>query len=545
MNIKINTIKVSALFLGLAALWSCSSDFIERPPEDRYVDANFFKTDDQVLASTAPLYARTWFGYTDKASFPIGDGRAGNYRGGWQNYVRNVTEATEPELRATWSAFFNTVAHCNAVVRNIEAYAGPEVTEGIRNHGLAEARFMRAMAYMYLVRLWGPVPIIEDNTKSLTSTNIRTNTIASVYQFIVRDFEFAAANLPPTPLQTGRITSWSAKGMLAKTYLFMASYHSSGGNRDQDYLDLAKDYAEDVCKNSGLALLEDYWQLFRSQNDNNEEALVSLQWVWNSSYGGGNPLPSQFAYSSDITGFDDGWGGWQGATSDLVKYYIANQRDSIRRKATLFFDNDYYNYMHMRKFDDNGNATFVPLQFEAIQNRSQAPIKKYMPGPPIDNDGKGARQSTDNNTYLLRLADVYLDYVEAILGNNGSTTDADALLYFNAIRERAGMPEVNSITEASLLQEKRIEFAMEHHYWYELLKWYYRDPEAMKAYVGDQDRGDPQVSYVPNTNPKQWTATYPNVEKYPLTDQKLYLPLPAADAAAMPSLTMDPIDYEF
>ena len=535
--------------LSLAAImmtFSCSDDFTNRPPEDRYVDGNFFKTDDQVLASTSPLYARTWFGFTDKASFPIGDGRSGNYRGGWQTYVRNVTEATEPELRSTWSAFFNTVAQCNAVIRNIDAYAGPEVSEGIRRHGIAEARFMRGMAYLYLVRLWGPVPLIEDNTKSLTSTDIKRNTIESVYEFVIRDFQYAAENLPTEPLQAGRLTSWSAKGMLAKTHLTRASYRSAGsGTRNADDLAAAKLYAGDVCKNSGLTLMQDYWELFRTQNDNNREALVSLQWIWNSGYGGGNPLPSQFAYSSDITGFSDGWGGWQGATSDLVKYYIDNQRDSIRRKATIFFDQDYYSYMHMRKFDGDGREYYINLKFAGQTDRSMAPIKKYMPGPPIDNDKKGAQQSTDNNTYLLRLSEVYLDYAEAILGNDAQTSDGDALQYFNAVRTRAGMPELSVLTETTIREEKRIEFAMEHQYWFELVKWYYRNPAAMKAYVGAQDRGNPTVTVVPNSNPRQWTFTSTNPEYYELADEKFYLPIPATDLSAMPSLRDEPVDYEF
>jgi hypothetical protein len=293
---KKNNLKMKLWWsLSLVAImmtFSCSDDFTNRPPEDRYVDGNFFKTDDQVLASTSPLYARTWFGYTDKSSFPIGDGRSGNYRGGWTNFVRNVNEATEPEIRSTWSAFFNTVAQCNAVIRNVNAYAGPDVSEGIKRHGISEARFMRGMAYLYLVRLWGPVPIIEDNTSSLTNTNIKRNTVESVYEFIIRDFEYAAENLPEEPLQVGRVTSWSAKGMLAKTHLTRASFRSGGsGTRDKEDLDAAKGYAEDVCKHSGLTLMTDYWELFRTQNDNNKEALVSLEWILNSGNRRGNPMP--------------------------------------------------------------------------------------------------------------------------------------------------------------------------------------------------------------------------------------------------------------
>jgi starch-binding outer membrane protein, SusD/RagB family len=534
---------IPALFVAIG-VWSCGEDFLDRPPGASLVDATFFKDDNQVLAATAPLYSRTWFGYLDKASFAIGDGRAGIYRGGWTQYVRNSVEPTDPDLRACWSAFWSTVAHCNSTIRNINAYAGPDVSDGIKRHGIAEARFMRGLAYLYLVRLWGPVPIIEDNTKILTDTTVGPNTEESVFEFAIRDFTYAAENLPSIAVQDGRLTEWSAKGMLARAYLTRASFRSHGsGQRDQSDLDAAKQYAGDVCKNSGLELMEDYWELFRTQNDNNQESLVALQWIYNAGYGGGNPLASQLAFSASVTGFDDGWGFWQGASSDIVRYYLDNAQDSIRRKATFFFNGDYYPYMHERKFDASGNTTYVPLIYNNSDDR--ATVKKYIPGPPIDNDGRSNRQSTDNNTYMLRLADVYLDYAEAIVGNQASTNDADALTYFNAVRTRAGMPELTTITWRDIFDEKRVEFAMEHSFWYEIVKWYYRDPEAAKDYVSNIDRSDPKVTLKPGTNPKEWQAVFPAAETYPLLDSKVFLPIPAVELSSAPNLAKTPVEYVF
>jgi hypothetical protein len=58
-------------------LTGCSADFLNRPPVDAITDANFYQTDAQVMASTASLYNRVWFDYNDKASYDIGDFRAG------------------------------------------------------------------------------------------------------------------------------------------------------------------------------------------------------------------------------------------------------------------------------------------------------------------------------------------------------------------------------------------------------------------------------------------------------------------------------------
>src|SRR5436190_17248209 len=103
----------------------CKKDFLEKPPTDAVVDANFYKTDEQVMASTALLYSKVWFDYNDKASYNLGDFRGGtaysayNDRG---NVLFNTTENT-PENGAAWRAFFIVVGQSNAAIFNINKYA--------------------------------------------------------------------------------------------------------------------------------------------------------------------------------------------------------------------------------------------------------------------------------------------------------------------------------------------------------------------------------------------------------------------------------------
>ena len=75
--------------LSIIVMSGCSKSFLDRPPIDSIVDVNFYKTDDQVLASTALLYSKVWFDYNDKASFNIGDFRAGTVFSAY-NYRDNV-----------------------------------------------------------------------------------------------------------------------------------------------------------------------------------------------------------------------------------------------------------------------------------------------------------------------------------------------------------------------------------------------------------------------------------------------------------------------
>jgi hypothetical protein len=188
------------------------------------VDANFYQTDEQVLAGTASLYNRVWFEYNDKAYYNIGDFRAGTAYSAWNdrgNVLFNTT-AENGENNSSWRAFFNVVAQSNMAIVNINKYASESVSPSIKRHALAEARFMRALAYRFLVMNWGEVPIIENNLDHLTDTSLHKNTVPSIWRFITREMRAAAEDLPTTAIQPGRITKWSAEGMLARFYLTRA-----------------------------------------------------------------------------------------------------------------------------------------------------------------------------------------------------------------------------------------------------------------------------------------------------------------------------------
>ncbi|PTN27411.1 RagB/SusD family nutrient uptake outer membrane protein, partial [Desulfonatronum sp. SC1] len=125
-----------------------------------------------------------------------------------------------------------------------------------------------------------------------------------------------------------------------------------------------------------------------------------------------------------------------------------------------------------------------------LESYAGSAIKKYVIGTPEDNPGYILTfMSTPLNTYMMRLAEVYLIAAEAILGNNASTTNADALNYVNAVRARAGLDEVTSLTWIDILNEKRIELAFEGRFWGELVRWSYFDQSGASAYVLGQNRG--------------------------------------------------------
>lgn len=535
----------------IAMLASCSKDFLNRPPEDAIVDVNFYQTSQQVLASTAPLYNIVWFAYNDKASHGIGDGRAGVLTSGSYQVVniRLETNDVTPEVYSSWSAFYNVVAQANMAIFNVNKYTGPAVPSNIKQMAIAEARFMRGVAYSFLVQNWGAVPIITDNNTLLTDTAITRNTVESVWEFIVRDLQFAVDNLPATPAQPGRLTSWAAKGMLAKAYLTRAGLGGTG-QRKQDDLDKAKALSLDVIENSGARLMENYEDLFMTKNNNNSESLFALQWKYDGEWGAQNSVQAFLAYSGDITGFNDGWGGDLGASWDQLTLYENNDK---RLKATFMLPGAHYAYIH-QSVDDPANPGRKMVQELQVPwlNRDagerwndRAWVKKYVVGRPEDNNGKIGEMRTEMNTYMLRLADVYLIYAEAVLGNNATTSDGQALQYFNAVRRRAGVAEKNVINGNDIYIERRLELAVEGQAWYDLVRMYYHSPQQAVNLINAQNRGDYHI--IPNAEKfaTSWTITADTEIKVTLSQGNFFLPIPAVELTTAPNLRKPPVPYQF
>lgn len=533
-----HNIKYLVFLVAILVIQSCKKDFLDRPPIDQITSGNFYRTDAEILAGTAPLYNIVWFDYNDKAFLAFGEARGGNLNSNDRTaYIRHAASATDVSaLLPAYKSFYKIIGQSNLTMQGI-AKNGGTASAAIRNMGLGECRFMRAMAYYYLVMNWGAVPIVYDNVAQLNEQPVR-NTIDDVWKFIIMDLKFAADNLPLTPQAQGRLTSWAAKGMLAKAYLTKSGFGSTGGARNQAQLDSAKAYAADVVTNSGLSLYPSYSGLFRSasnnSSNNNPEGLFSIQWMpFSNPWGVNNSFQAYMAFESAIPNTGDGWGAAQGVSADVVKYFIAHPEDSIRRKETCMFNGDRYTELKQATGGLNYTVTNI------------SNVKKYVIGSPADNGNKGGFMTAYINTYMLRLAEVYLIYAESILGNGASTTDAQALHYFNEVRKRAGVPIKTSLTFTDIFQEKRVETIMEGSAWYDIVRWYYFNPTAARAYVAAQDKGNYTVTYVAGSNnPKQYTTTY-NSEYFPVTDQTLYLPFPEAELINAPSLTAPPVPFDF
>lgn len=547
----------SLLLLLVLGLGACSKDFLERPPTDSIVDGSFYQTDEQVLAATSLLYSKVWFDYNDKASYNLGDFRAGTAYSAWNdrgNVLFNTTGNT-PENGTAWRSFFIVVGQSNLAIENINRYAGAGVSEATKKMAIAEARFMRALAYRFLVMNWGAVPIIENNLTLLSDTSISRNTVSSVWRFITNEMRAVVEDLPETSVRPGRLNKWSAEAMLARFYLTRAGVSAEGsGQRNQQFLDSAKYYAERVITQSPFRLLENYASLFTYPYDNNSESIFSLQWAYSpGAWGSQNSTPAYLAYSPDIAN-GDGWGGDKGATWWMISQYdgisttsgggLQGRTLDQRLKATFMLPG--FHYPEITQTIPGGEQELV-FPFTGSDNNFLS-IKKYVSGKAKDMDGKAQSQYYEYDTYMMRLAEVYLIYAEAELGNQASTSNAKALEYFNAVHMRSGLPEFeDELTMDVIMKERFIEFAMEGMAWYDLVSLHYWNPAKAYEILNSQDRGLFFTEPDKFPDPTNWTFTKTSWATQDRTinanSGNFLLPIPAAELSQAPNLTKPPVDY--
>jgi hypothetical protein len=522
----INFKKICVLFTVFVAV-SCQEDFLDRPSQSEISTENFYQTKEEIRLATAALYGgRIWTQWNNEAYIPLGDILSGNlilqYQGADLVQLNTFTlSGSNSRLFSGWKGLYIIVAHCNTTIKAISEKAPETISAADKNAAIAEAKFIRAMAYYHLVLLWGEVPIIEDNTTLITSPLVNRNTAADAYRFITEDLIFAAENLPATD-EAGRVTTWSAKGMLSKVYLTMAGLGQSGGARNQEYLDRAKLYAKDVVENSGLDLLPSYANLFKTQYNDNPESLFALQWSATTEWMQGNHLLT-YSPSNDINPQKANAWGSPGVSYDL--YLAYTEQDSIRRKTSFMLPGDHYAELNAA---GGGYDATAPG------------MKKHIIGNEEDNDTPGmtAFGSIEHNS-LLRLADVYLIYAEAILGNNTSTTNADALFYFNKVRERAGVDPLTELNIDTILNERRVELACEGQYWYDLVRLSYYNPAKAVNLLSDQQR----VLFDYDSTTGVATPQDPIGSISPATGSTFTLNLPTAEITINPKLAEPAVPY--
>lgn len=530
-------------------LLSACSNFLTNTPEDTLTADNYYTSEKAIDQNCWSLYAaKTWSNFQMSFMWMAGDELSGDlfytYDQEGQFYYASFG-ANNTFLTQGWQGLYRVVSFSNSILNDMpKAARAAGLSEDAVIRGIAQARCVRAIAYFFLTEYWGAIPIVEDN-RAMMNTPLYRNRQEDVYRFIVEDLEYASEHLPSRAEVNGTATCWTARGMLCKVYLTMASHLSDA--HSAEYFTKAKSYGEDVIKHSGLNLYPNYATLFDIEANNNEESLFAIQNMV-AGYACGNSRNSHWARNTQVA--DVAWGSGKGPTLSLQEAYDPADK---RRQWVFMTLGDYYPNINKAA----GGYTYNYVTRDATGNQLEtanemlAHIKKYVIGKSADtNGGVGDQQDAANNTYLLRLADVYLCYVEACMGAGSETNDALALDVFNRVHcDRAGLEKkTGSITYAELLRERRCEFAMEGVNFLDIKRYSYRDGAAAISYLNGMERHRAYYdngSTLTNENTKIPYEINPSYEPINITLEQLTMPIPGSELTAAPTLGEEPVAYHF
>ncbi len=552
-----NILKYTLAIAGILSFSSCAKDFLEQKNTYQISQDNFFDNDEAVSQAVMPLYSYVWYDFNDKFYYGMGDGRANNITAQYSDYVYPYTNFTETGLSTglteAWGALYSVVAQANNTINNIANNSTANVSETAKIQGIAEARFMRGLAYWYISSLWG-CAVIYNNTQDLVNNYVVSpNPVADGIEFAIRDMEYAAVHLPSASPATGRVNKYAAYAMLSRFYLSMAGLTTSGrydgsnvatdanrGTRNEYYLDAAKKAAAVVIEEGPYKLTDTYAELFAASTfNNNSESVFQLQFQAGAEGGLAQSMTRFLAWSTQVNQ-GNSWGGSTYCSYDLWEEFKEYEDqtlgtkvdDAIRRHNCIASYGESY-----PELSANPEKPYVYGETENAGSQG-ANIKKYVIGTNAVN-GFAVNNNSGINTYMMRLAEVYLNYAEATLGNNGKTTDATALKYFNALRTRAGVATKNSLTFEDIRHEFRVETAFEGLYWYFIVRRGYYQQQEMVNYVNHQHRN---ASYY-----KSATHEYVLSEDYAepgpsvatATAKNLTLPIADTDQTKNPLLKPD------
>ena len=507
---KYNIIKIVFAGVLVMGLSSCD-DFLNRPAVDTYNVSNFYQNDAQCIQGVNYLYNSPWFDF-QRAFLWVGEVMSGNLYFGDSQYLDLSVNGTDVDLINMSYSLWSVNGHANTVIDNILNSEGP--SQEVKNQCIGEALTWKAFAYFFMVRSFGEVPIIHNNTDLIVSgeyNNVYKATRANVYEYIVMTLEKAMELLPKSGVNAnGRIDYYAAEALLAKVYLTKAGL---SGSLSADDLNMAATYAWDVIQNSGRDLMPVYSDIFRLANNINQECLIS--WHWSPSR---DPWTQQNSIQPDVamTGFSDFeencWGGWRGPSVDLQDAFgvSADENPSnrvaekdTRRKATMMMAGDTYDYF----WTDKGGFDYLRFIYDSedygrggpsgqYQSATGANVVKHLTGRQADHvAGLGVTASnmaTGLATHLLRFADVLLIYAEAKMGTARETSDEAAIEAFNRVRRRAGVDEITSgvLTWEDVWKERRLELALEGDRWYDFVRRSYYDMQGAINEIRNQRRND-------------------------------------------------------
>lgn len=338
-----------------------------------------------------------------------------------------------------WAVNYNGVNLSNTLIHFIPLNSFHQQEQ--KNLLMAEAKCLRAIFYLNLVKYYGRIPLITNYipvSKDLEDQLPASSEPEVVYQQIILDLEAAIQDLPPLIAGPSRVNLNVARAYLARAYFYSLALPSNTGNKTAIYTRI-KEVTDAIINSGSYSLPLDYKDLFTELDEVNNEVLFSAQFI-NTGNSNDNHLREKF---TEIVG-----------------------NDYIEAHAFLPLDN------LSKAFDDFGDATRKEVTITVANT-----LNKYKPD----------ETANSQDFYIIRYAEILLMNAEAdyeMDGNLSSQGEGN----WNLVRNRVGLSPVNlaqitatgTTTEdpvgadpvrSAIRTEKRLELAFEGTRYLDLLSW--------------------------------------------------------------------------
>ncbi|QEM14202.1 RagB/SusD family nutrient uptake outer membrane protein [Mucilaginibacter rubeus] len=411
----LKTLKYTIPVLSLVTLASCKK-FLEVQPKDSVSDSQTIV--DRASAETAvrgiyrALSADNYYG-VNFVSVGYLSGDNIQWTGSQsivQQFIDHNVKADNATVSGIWLAIYTTINRANYVIAKLPGVTDATLTTAERNQLLGEAYFIRALCYFDLARTWGGVQIVTTPTISATDKNgIKRSTLEQTYAQVLSDLNTAEPLLPlPTSQNPVRANKETVYALKARYYLYQKDWTN------------AENYATLVLGDTqNYSLLKPYSAWFANNAVGTKESVFEL------------------AYSATYTNGHRGQ--WQPPANSGTRQWAPN-------------------------------AAFLALVNDAtIGGNRSALVAKTSAGLWYGN--LYYRSPATDPAYIIRIAEEYLIRSEARAQLNKL---ADARIDLNAVRDRAGLTATTAVSQADILlaieNERRIEFALEGHRWFDLVR---------------------------------------------------------------------------
>lgn len=445
--------KYKIVVLGLCLSLTSCSDFLDLKPKNQLGSEQFYETAEQFTMAVNGAYSTlqegsqygNWYVFSEIPSDNTRNLLSGSVVD-QDEFDKFYIRTTNPYIANFWDMSYTGINRVNTVLDRIDNI---DIDKTLSDRYKLECKFLRALTYFNLVRVYGDVPLVLHEISIDESYKYVRESKEKVYEQIIADLKEAEA-LPASykeDANIGRATSGAAKALLGKVYLTQNKYPEA----EAKLAEVVNGQVYALLENeSGSLNNEGYASVFHADNHNSKEAVFEVQFK-KGGFDEGSNFPNAFAPFNSGTNVVQ-VGGTGGNNIPEMDIYNAYEEGDLRRDFSMALG---YN-------DSRKNGEWVESRY----------VKKYFDIPYQGGD-------SNNNFPVIRYADVLLMYAEA-LNQNGKT--AQACDYLNQVRRRGFGYQTTETSPVDIKtsnksefflaveHERRVELAFEGHRWFDLIR---------------------------------------------------------------------------